>query len=99
MMLGWFDAREASRFGAELAGWYAAQLPREATSLSDKKFAARSESAMKQMARRVDEFKQRQTLNVYKRAKLANAFKWSLRDVGYDTAYIDRLTEWLVARL
>jgi hypothetical protein len=74
-------------------------LPREAASLSDKKFTARTESAMKQMARRIDEFKLRQALNVYKRAKLANAFKWALRDGGYNAEYIDRLTEWLVARL
>ncbi|HEY6510841.1 MAG TPA: hypothetical protein VI032_02620 [Burkholderiaceae bacterium] len=99
MMLAWFDARAAGQFGADLAGWYTSQLPREAASLSEKKFAARTESAMKQMARRVDEFKLRQTLNVYKRAKLANAFKWALRDAGYNTAYIDQLTEWLVARL
>lgn len=99
MILAWFDAREASRFGAELADWYASQLPREASSLSDKKFSARTQSALRQMTRRVDEFKRLKALNFYQRAKLANTFKWALRDAGYNIGYINQLTEWLVARL
>jgi hypothetical protein len=38
-------------------------------------------------------------MNMFKKAKLGNAFKWFLRDAGYDTEYVDGLTEWLMERL
>ncbi len=99
MLLQWFDAREAKSFGATLAAFYAAQVPLEAKDLKDKKFVAKTQSALRQLAARTDEFKARERLNVYKKAQLGNAFKWALRDAGYAQAYIDELTEWLVARL
>jgi len=97
-MFGWFDAREAKQFGASLAAFYIAQMPVD-LKLSDKKFAAKTQSAMRSMAGKVDAFKVAHGLNGYKKAQLGNAFKWALKDAGYDTAYIDKLTDWLVTRL
>jgi hypothetical protein len=36
---------------------------------------------------------------MYKTAQMGNAFKWALKDAGYDDAYVDRLTEWLVINI
>jgi len=47
----------------------------------------------------VQQFKKDRRLNVYKKAKLGNAFKWSLRDAGYDVDYVNELTEWLMLRV
>lgn len=99
MIFSWFDAGEAKKLGASLAQFYATQLPLEAKALNDKKFAAKTQSAMRQLTAKVDAFKARQRLNIYTKAKLGNAFKWNLLDAGYDKAYVDNLTEWLVARL
>jgi hypothetical protein len=97
MVLSWFDAKEANRFGESLAGYFAERLP-AASRLTDKKFAAKAQQALSSMARQVDEFKRAHKLNVYKKAQLGNAFKWKLRDAGYDAAYVDELTEWLMVR-
>lgn len=98
MVFGWFDVREAKQFGASLGAYYIAQMPVD-RQLNDKKFAVRTQSTLRSMAVKVDAFRVAHRLNGYKKAKLGNAFKWSLKDAGYDAAYIDKLTDWLVARL
>jgi hypothetical protein len=97
MVLSWFDAREANRFGESLAGYFAERLAADSR-LADKKFAAKAQQVLASMGRQVDEFKRANKLNVYKKAQLGNAFRWKLRDAGYDTAYVDELTEWLMVR-
>jgi hypothetical protein len=98
MVFSWLDAREAKQFGASLAAFYVAQMPLD-KQLNEKKFAAKTQSVLRNMAGRVDAFKAAHGLNGYKKAQLGNAFKWSLKDAGYDAAYIDKLTDWLVTRL
>jgi hypothetical protein len=97
-MFDWLNATLAKEFGAELARFYIERIP-VAVAVTEKKFAAKSKEVLDKMALQVIRFKETNTLNTYKKAQLGNAFKWELRDAGYDTAYVDRLTEWLVARL
>ena len=51
------------------------------------------------MALQVERFKAENKLNTYKKAKLGNAFKWALKDAGYEAAYIEKISEWLMLRL
>jgi hypothetical protein len=48
---------------------------------------------------RVDREVQLQKPNFFKRARLANSFRWRLIDSGLDEALADRLTQYLVWRL
>ena len=98
MLFTWFDAGAAKAFGAELAKFYIERIPAN-VAINDKKFAAKTKSVLDKMALQVEQFKAKNKLNTYKKAQLGNSFKWSLRESGYDAAYIDRMTEWLVARL
>ena len=41
----------------------------------------------------VKQFGLAHNLNVYKKAKLGNAFKWTLLDKGYDAGFVDKLTK------
>jgi len=97
-MLSWLDARAATAFGNTLAAFFVQRVPLDAK-LSEKKFAAKAQEVLNKMALLVDRFKSENKLNTYKKAKLANAFKWALKDAGYDPAYVDRLSEWLTTRL
>jgi hypothetical protein len=97
-MLGWFDAREAKQFGSSMAAFYVAAIP-VAGSLSEKKFATKSQATLRDIATKIDVFKKAHRLNAYKKAQLGNTFKWALKDAGYDADYIDKLTDWLVTRL
>jgi GDP-D-mannose dehydratase len=96
-MLKWFDAKEEQAFGKALAQFYIERVPFESP-FSTKKFAAKTQDTLKKVDLQVQQFKAGRALNVYKKAKLGNAFKWALRDAGYDAEYVDELTEWLMLR-
>jgi hypothetical protein len=98
MLFSWFDAAAAKDFGSDLARFYAERIPANSAA-NDKKFAGKTKEVLDKMALQVAQFKEANALNTYRKAQLGNAFKWTLRDAGYDSAYIDRLTSWLVTRL
>lgn len=98
MILGWFDASDAKAFGTTLARFYSERIPLEAQG-DEKKFAARTRTTLEGMASQVRQFKTRNQLGVYRKAQLGNAFRWSLRDAGYDEQYVERLTVWLMTTL
>ena len=95
MILGWFDATEAQRFGSSLATFFIERLP-PVEKTSSKKFEIKAKDALEKMARQIADFRNTHRLNLYKKAKLGNAFKWTLRDAGFDADYSDKLTEWLM---
>lgn len=97
MILGWFDARAAKAFGEELARFYADKIPVEAQ-VNEKKFATRTDATLKALSSRVRDFRASRKLGVYQKAQLGNAFRWALRDAGYDAQYVERLTVWLMTR-
>jgi hypothetical protein len=66
---------------------------------NDAKFTAKAEKALVRADQRVQDFKARERLNVYKKAKLANAFLWTLKDRGCSQEYANSLTDWLSVRL
>ena len=98
MLFSWFDAGAAKQFGASLAQFYIDRIPAD-SAINEKKFAAKTKGVLDKMALQVGQFKEANRLNTFKKAQLGNAFKWALRDAGYERVYVDRLTEWLVARI
>ena len=98
MLPSWLDASPSIKFGELLARFFIDNVPHD-PKVSEKKFAAKTSAVLQKMDKQIDDFKAEQKLNLYKKAKLGNAFKWALRDSGHDQEYIDKLTDWLVARL
>lgn len=74
-----------------------AKIPPD-VSADDKKFSKKAGELLTGMNRQIISFKQTHGLNLYKKAKLGNAFKWALLDAGYRPGYVDELTEWLLAK-
>lgn len=97
-MFSWFSSSESVRFGKELATFVLSELSGSAGK-ADAKFTAKAEKALVRADQRVREFKLRERLNVYKKAKLANAFLWTLKDQGCSQEYANSLTDWLSVRL
>ena len=97
-MFNWFSTTESVRFGTELATFVLSELA-ASTTRGQAKFSAKAERALLRADQRLQEFKVQEPLNVYKRAKLANAFLWTLRDKGCSNAYADQLTDWLSRRM
>jgi hypothetical protein len=97
-MFGWFDAKRAEEFGSSLAKFFIEKMPAD-KQMNDVKFAAKTEYLLTKMSAQIKVFKQNERLNIYKTAKLGNAFKWTLKDAGVDDALSAKLVEWLVANI
>jgi tetratricopeptide (TPR) repeat protein len=105
MLLKWFDGREASEVGTALADNFVL------LSNSGSAGARRQENTkpaapgdklnkfLQKFLQRVDREVTALSLNVFKRAKLANSFKWRLLEKGVDKELVEELTQALVRRL
>jgi hypothetical protein len=98
MMLSWFDAREASAFGTRLAEMLVERTPADGT-VGRRMLTKKHEAMLHQLEQHVVRFKAEHKLNAYKKAKLGNVFKWTLREKGYDVEYVDQLTHWLMLKI
>lgn len=92
MILQWFNAREASQAGAALADKLTPAAARmEKSEVAPEKL----QEIVKGIRSEVRDLK----LNLYQRAKLANAFKWKLIENGIETAVASEFTQCLVMDL
>ena len=98
MLFNWFNAAEANQCGTELARFFRERMPVD-TQKNEKEFAAKTSELLSKVSLRLNQFKATNKLNFYAKAQLANSFKWTLKDAGYETKYVDDLTEWLVKQL
>ena len=98
MMLGWFNAREAAEVGTALADQFASQTTHAATR-SGKPAQGMSNNALEELLNRADSEVRKLRLNVYKKAKFANSFKWRLIENGVAKEIADEVTQSLVLHL
>jgi Flp pilus assembly protein TadD len=102
MLLNWLDSREAIAAGTALADDFLQRS--ESGSKSSKGRSSGTpvadvERFLEKFLQRVDHETRSLKLNLLKRAKLANSFKWRLREKGVDSQVIDDLTRALVLRI
>ena len=101
MLFNWLDAREATAAGATLADDFylqsASKLPRARAGQTGQE--PELQKFLQKFLQRVDQAARPLKLNVFKRAKLANSFKWRLLEKGVEQALVDELTQALVMRL
>jgi hypothetical protein len=98
MFLAWFQTKEETQFGDDLGKFFIERLP-VGVQLNDKRFQNKATEVLQKMGTQVDQFKKGRSLNVYKKAKLSNQFRWKLKDAGYSNDYAEELVRWLLLRL
>ena len=91
-MFSWLDASEAQKFGTTLAEFFIERVPADNSGKKEKSLAKQQE-IIKKMLLQVEIFKVNNKLNLYKKAKLANSFKWKLLDAKFDSELVDELTK------
>lgn len=100
-MLKWLDTSEATAAGVALADDFYLQsgsrLPRARGREAGQE--PELQKFLQKFLQRVDQAARPLKLNVLKRAKLANSFKWRLREKGVEQELVDELTRALVLRL
>ena len=92
MIIKFFDAHEAEKFGISLADFFSERIKLDSSSKKAKTTSQKVE-IIKKMLVQVHAFKIKHHPNFYKKAKFANAFKWHLIDKGYDQAFVNELTK------
>lgn len=98
MLLTWFNASESKKLGASLAQYFLERVPKQLQK-SDKSFSKKVDEVLAHMDREIVQFRQQHRLNFYKKAQLANEFKWALLDGGVAADYAEQITKWLTHRL
>lgn len=91
-MLNWFDAAEAVAFGNTLADSYDAGW-RELDGKAAHKQEDRRRKLVAHVLEQARQFGATHRLNFYKKAKLGNAFRWRLADLGHDKEVIEVMTK------
>ncbi len=97
MVLGWFDTRAAVAFAQEAAREIQGALPP-----AEAPKRVRGDKRAKRLERVIGKAKRFATenkLNAYKKVKLANTLKWSLREAGYPDEFIDDIVGLLLTSL
>ncbi len=93
----WFDTTEVD----EVAGWIAAELirrvPPSELNSPDRKAADRLRNTHDAIFARAAKFARTHELNIYKKARLGNQFRWALREAGYPPEFVEAWTYELVA--
>jgi tetratricopeptide (TPR) repeat protein len=101
-MFKWLDASEAAGVGTALADDFVLHSVSGRSGARNTGADARPEELRKflqKFLQRVDREARPLQLNVFKRAKLANSFKWRLLEKGVEPSLVDELTGALVQRL
>ncbi len=91
-MFNWFDATEAQQFGTTLAEFFIERIPADDSCKTDKSIN-KTQEVINKMLLQIQIYKANHKLNIYKKAKLANAFKWKLIDAKYQQEVVDELTK------
>ncbi len=100
MLLNWLNASEAVGLGSALADQFVPRTPQEPAKRRKKgPRVAQPEEELRKFAWRIDTEVRPLGLNFYKRAKLANTFKWKLLQSGVEPAVVNDLTRMLLLRL
>jgi hypothetical protein len=98
-LFGLFDTRELDEFATALATDLGRRFPPASEARTDKGAEHQVKVILGGLAARAVRYHEQHKLGVYKKAKLANVFKWKLADLGYSKPFVERATKEIVTRL
>ena len=97
MLPKWLDGRAAAQFGEEIADDVRRVIPLEASRIA-KNPAKRLQKLMR-VVEKTSSRSAQHPLNIYQKAKFANALRWSLKDSGYTADFVDEVVTLILARM
>ncbi|MBC7603083.1 MAG: hypothetical protein H7255_10560 [Ramlibacter sp.] len=97
MVFKWFDTAEVDAFADATVKMFMERFPPSEFTAAGKKQQERFRKVHAALSREMQAFRKKKTLNIYQKARLANRFKWALKDAAYPDAFIDELAYELAA--
>lgn len=89
--------RDLDSFAKELAGMIAKRYPPALDKSPERRVSPnRVTRVLEDALEKASGFAKERRLGVYRKAKLANSFKWELKELGYSDKFIEVATEGLV---
>jgi hypothetical protein len=98
MVLGWFDSRASVDFASRMAREIQHSIP-PSDEAPGKKEAGKRARKIERIATQAKAFSRDNRLNFYKKAKLANTLKWSLKEAGYSQVFIREMVGLILVNL
>lgn len=94
-----FDTTELENFATVLADDLKRRFPPASEARTDTGAQHQIKVILEGLSARAVRFHQEHKLGVYKKAKLANVFKWRLTEAGYSKPFVERATKEVVTSL
>jgi hypothetical protein len=94
-----FDTSEIEAFADGLASDLGRRFPPSSEARTDPGARHQLKVILDGLSARAVRFHEENKLGVYKKAKLANVFKWKLTELGYSKPFVDRATKEVATKL
>ena len=98
-LFGLIDTAELEQFAAALAEDLHRRFPPASEARTDPGATHQLKVILEGLGARAIRYQSEHKLGIYKKAKLANVFKWKLNDLGYTEEFAERATKDIVTRL
>ena len=95
-MRQWFDTRDIDEFARSIASELIKRVPPTSLDSRKKKTVGQLKSSHHAIFTRAENFARTHPLNVYKRARVGNSFRWALKEAGYPADLVEAWTYELV---
>ena len=95
-ILHWFDSNEIDEFARSIAGEIMQRVPPASLDPITKKAVSQLKDSHHAIFHQAENFALTHPLNIFKKAKLGNSFRWALRDAGYPSDLVESWTYELV---
>jgi len=92
----WFDAGEVDALAASIVEELVMRAPPGTLPARDRKAAERLRNTHDAIFARAGKFARTNKLNIYKKARLGNQFRWALKEAGYPPEFVESWTYELV---
>lgn len=98
-LFGLVDTRELEDFAVALATDLGRRFPPSSESRTDPGAKHQLDVIVNGLVARAVRFHQEHKLGLYRKAKLANVFRWKLVELGYTKPFVERIAKILASRL
>jgi hypothetical protein len=98
-LFGFLNTRELEEFATALAADLGRRFPPASEARTDPGAKHQLKVIVEGLTARAIRYHETHKLGVYKKAKLANVFKWKLTELGYSKPFVEQATKEIATRL
>jgi len=98
-LFGLINTQELEEFAGVLASDLGRRFPPASEARTDPGAKYQLKVILEGLGARAVRYHRDHKLNVYRKAKLGNVFKWKLKELGYSDAFSEQATKEIITRL